>query len=174
MKRKNKETLGKMVDEGIYSDLGEGIFEQELVHTRKRKQRGQRKQQGQRNRGIIQNPFGDFDRDGVLNIFDCEPLNPKKQGILHGIFGDIRKWHVKHAPKRTMERWEKEEKKLRERREGKAPKSRIPEVPKRVRRWHVEHAPKKVMKRFERRQEEWRKRHKPVPATYYVRLPQRR
>jgi len=26
-------------------------------------------------------PFGDYDRDGVVNIKDCEPTNPKKHAI---------------------------------------------------------------------------------------------
>lgn len=30
---------------------------------------------------VHQNPFGDFDRDGVPNIFDCEPTNPNKHGV---------------------------------------------------------------------------------------------
>lgn len=29
---------------------------------------------------INKNPFGDKDRDGVRNIFDCRPLNKKKKG----------------------------------------------------------------------------------------------
>ena len=32
---------------------------------------------------IVNNPFGDKDKDGVKNIFDCRPLNKKKQGIYH-------------------------------------------------------------------------------------------
>jgi len=28
-------------------------------------------------------PFGDRDRDGVKNIFDCKPFNKKKQGFAH-------------------------------------------------------------------------------------------
>ena len=30
---------------------------------------------------VKQNPFGDFDKDGVPNIYDCEPTNPKKHGV---------------------------------------------------------------------------------------------
>jgi len=30
---------------------------------------------------VRQKPFGDFDKDGVPNIFDCEPANPKKHGV---------------------------------------------------------------------------------------------
>ena len=26
-------------------------------------------------------PFGDYDKDGVPNIRDCEPTNPKKHGV---------------------------------------------------------------------------------------------
>lgn len=32
---------------------------------------------------IDKNPFGDKDKDRVLNIFDCKPLNKRKQGIYH-------------------------------------------------------------------------------------------
>jgi hypothetical protein len=30
---------------------------------------------------VHQNPFGDYDRDGVPNIYDCVPTNPKKHGV---------------------------------------------------------------------------------------------
>jgi hypothetical protein len=30
---------------------------------------------------IYKKPWADTDRDGVLNIFDCQPLNPKKQEV---------------------------------------------------------------------------------------------
>jgi len=32
---------------------------------------------------IDRNPFGDSDKDGVKNFFDCKPLNRKKQGFIH-------------------------------------------------------------------------------------------
>jgi len=28
-------------------------------------------------------PFGDYDNDNVVNLLDCNPLNPEEQGILH-------------------------------------------------------------------------------------------
>ena len=28
------------------------------------------------------NPFGDYDKDGIKNVVDCEPKNPKKDSIL--------------------------------------------------------------------------------------------
>lgn len=30
---------------------------------------------------VRQNPYGDYDRDGVPNISDCQPLNPMRHGI---------------------------------------------------------------------------------------------
>lgn len=30
---------------------------------------------------VKEQPFGDFDHDGVPNIYDCDPLNPKRHGI---------------------------------------------------------------------------------------------
>jgi len=30
---------------------------------------------------VKQNPYGDYDHDGVPNISDCQPLNPKRHGI---------------------------------------------------------------------------------------------
>ncbi len=36
-------------------------------------------------RGIIVNPKGDADKDGVINIKDCKPLDAKKQGKLHDL-----------------------------------------------------------------------------------------
>ena len=35
------------------------------------------------NKGLFLKHQGDADRDGVPNIRDCKPLNPKKQGFLH-------------------------------------------------------------------------------------------
>ena len=32
-------------------------------------------------RGKVSDPFGDFDRDGLHNLNDCRPRNPKKQDI---------------------------------------------------------------------------------------------
>ena len=46
---------------------------------------------------IDRNPFGDTDKDGVPNFFDCKPLNKKKQGWAHtGVqFNRERSTHVK-------------------------------------------------------------------------------
>jgi len=43
------------------------------------------------------NPFGDTDRDGVINLLDCKPLNRKKQGWAHqGIqFNRERSTHIR-------------------------------------------------------------------------------
>ncbi len=35
---------------------------------------------------ILNNIMGDWDNDGVINGLDCQPKNPKKQGV-----GDIAK-----------------------------------------------------------------------------------
>lgn len=37
------------------------------------------------------NMFGDADRDGVLNIFDCAPLNPMKQAEVHSVLSEQEK-----------------------------------------------------------------------------------
>ena len=34
-----------------------------------------------------QNPYKDYDKDRVLNVYDCEPYNPQKQGILTQLIG---------------------------------------------------------------------------------------
>ena len=34
-------------------------------------------------RGQITDPFGDWDRDGLQNLNDCDPRNPKKQDTSH-------------------------------------------------------------------------------------------
>ena len=41
----------------------------------------------QANRKYNIKPFGDVDKDGVRNIFDCRPFNRYKQGIIHAISG---------------------------------------------------------------------------------------
>ena len=38
-----------------------------------------------RNRGIKLKPYADNDKDGVINMKDCKPLNPKEQGLIHDI-----------------------------------------------------------------------------------------
>ena len=40
------------------------------------------KRSKQETRLIDRNPFGDKDKDKIPNIFDCKPLNKKKQGFL--------------------------------------------------------------------------------------------
>ena len=37
---------------------------------------------------VKKDPYGDFDRDGVINILDCEPTDPRK----HGIEPNIETW----------------------------------------------------------------------------------
>jgi len=39
---------------------------------------------------IDKNPFGDKDKDGVKNFFDCKPLNFKMQGPTHEHIGGLR------------------------------------------------------------------------------------
>jgi hypothetical protein len=34
--------------------------------------------------------FGDKDRDGVANVFDCKPNNPNKQGLIDAIVGGVK------------------------------------------------------------------------------------
>lgn len=36
------------------------------------------------------NLFGDSDRDGVMNVFDCKPYNPRKQGLIDAIVGAVK------------------------------------------------------------------------------------
>jgi hypothetical protein len=36
--------------------------------------------------------FGDNDRDGVANVFDCKPNNPYDQGIISAIVGAVKGW----------------------------------------------------------------------------------
>ncbi len=43
----------------------------------------------------------DSDKDGVIDMLDCEPYNPKKQGILH----DVGKWAARKVGVRKAERW---------------------------------------------------------------------
>lgn len=45
------------------------------------------------------NMFKDNDRDGVPNVFDCKPNNPKKQGIITAIGGLFRKKEKVTPPK---------------------------------------------------------------------------
>lgn len=51
------------------------------------------------------NPFAhatkDSDKDGVINILDCEPYNPKKQGFVH----TIGKWISKKAGSERATKW---------------------------------------------------------------------
>ena len=43
----------------------------------------------------------DSDRDGVINILDCEPHNPKKQGFVH----TVGKWISKKAGSERATKW---------------------------------------------------------------------
>ena len=62
----------------------------------------------------LQNPFGDFDKDGVINVNDCQPFNPDEHGVLGDIgkkyispvYQRIREYHIKRPPIRTIERLE--------------------------------------------------------------------
>ena len=43
------------------------------------------KPQNNRDRALIRhNPWGDKDKDGVINLFDCKPLNKRQQGWIKG------------------------------------------------------------------------------------------
>ena len=42
-------------------------------------------------RGVQLKPYQDTDKDGVINRKDCQPLNPKQQGLIHDIVGGIGK-----------------------------------------------------------------------------------
>jgi len=43
------------------------------------------KPQNNRDRALIRhNPWGDKDKDGVINLFDCKPLNKRQQGWVKG------------------------------------------------------------------------------------------
>lgn len=49
------------------------------------------------------NPLGDRDRDGVKNMFDCQPNNPKKQGLIDDIAkGTARKFREKRAERAEL------------------------------------------------------------------------
>ena len=37
-------------------------------------------------KGVKLKPHGDADKDGVVNIKDCKPLNKKEQGVIHRLF----------------------------------------------------------------------------------------
>ncbi len=43
----------------------------------------------------------DSDKDGVVDMLDCEPYNPKKQGIIH----DVGKWAARKVGAKKAERW---------------------------------------------------------------------
>lgn len=47
----------------------------------KRTRLGKSMSSRKKNRLVKQYPFGDFDRDGVSNISDCAPFDPKRHGI---------------------------------------------------------------------------------------------
>jgi hypothetical protein len=40
--------------------------------------------------GMPINLFGDRDRDGVMNVFDCQPNNPNKQGFVDALVGGVK------------------------------------------------------------------------------------
>jgi len=52
-------------------------------------------------------PLRDDDKDGVLNAFDCEPLNRKKQGKLHDISRQLREDRERELKKLKGKEWEK-------------------------------------------------------------------
>ena len=54
------------------------------------------------------NPYKDSDRDGVVNIKDCKPLNPKEQGFLH----DFQIKRLKAKEEKLEEKRRAEQKKL--------------------------------------------------------------
>ena len=49
------------------------------------------------NRLIDKNPWGDTDKDGVPNMFDCKPLNKKKQDWLQSAFSGASQVPLKMA-----------------------------------------------------------------------------
>jgi len=55
-------------------------------------------------KGLMKLPTRDTDGDGVPNIMDCEPYNPKKQGVLHDIKTGIKDWKTESNQKRAAER----------------------------------------------------------------------
>jgi len=55
-------------------------------------------------------PYKDYDRDGVVNKFDCNPVNPNKQGWIH----DLKKRHSIKVRKKEKELEKEQDKLLRE------------------------------------------------------------
>jgi hypothetical protein len=43
-----------------------------------------------RKQDYLVNMFGDMDRDGVMNAFDCKPLDPNREGLLDAIAGAVK------------------------------------------------------------------------------------
>jgi hypothetical protein len=61
-------------------------------------------------------PKGDADGDGVQNSLDCEPLNPKKQGVFDDLKKKVQEYEKKRDEKKLEEyrkRTEEEQKKNR-------------------------------------------------------------
>lgn len=58
-------------------------------------------------------PSRDTDRDGVINIMDCRPYNPRKQGVIHSVAarygkGKVRQWGERGQVADITRRKEKE------------------------------------------------------------------
>ncbi len=51
-------------------------------------------------KGIKLNPHGDADKDGVMNIKDCRPLNKHQQGFVHELLKKAKKQAEAKAKKR--------------------------------------------------------------------------
>src|SRR3990172_5828743 len=63
--------------------------------------------------GGIERPWKDTDKDMVPNVFDCEPNNPNKQGIIHDVAskagGYFKEKYREYKEDRSKKREEKEE-----------------------------------------------------------------
>ena len=52
-------------------------------------------------------PFGDWDGDGVFNVFDCKPYDWKKQGKIHEASKELREEREKEFKEMKGKQWEK-------------------------------------------------------------------